>query len=96
MVLYYVSDTYPDRGEKLSDMIRRSVSGRVVANTHVATILDGAAHDSDGSALGVSNILGMEGNDAPADALLPKVIEKLVSVTGTSLLNASCPKDTPA
>lgn len=29
MVLYYVSDTHPDRGEKLSDMIRSSVSGRL-------------------------------------------------------------------
>lgn len=84
MVLYYVSDAYPDRGEKVSDMIRRSASSRTVTNTHVATILDSAAHDSDGNALEISAVLWMEGNDVPASALLPKVIGKLVSVTGAS------------
>lgn len=67
-------------------MIRRSASDRVVTNTHVATIIDSASHDCGGNTLEISTVLGMDGSEVPADALLPKVIGKLVSLTNNSPL----------
>lgn len=80
-VQYYVSDSFPEKGERLTNMIRATMENRHVTDDLIGAILDTAAMDLRTKNIGCSASLGMEDGEVSEVAMLPKIVERVVEKT---------------
>ncbi|KID93600.1 hypothetical protein MAJ_10428, partial [Metarhizium majus ARSEF 297] len=76
-VLYYLSDTYPDKAVTMQADISKSLETRCVESPNVSTIVDTASMDLRNTGSSASMSLGIEDGGVSDTCMLPKLLARL-------------------